>query len=289
MPRYICKNYRPRMKKLPLPALLLLVIVLQLSTLLLSCNNDANGNDNNNAGTGTSELAPKTLNFSVVKAYSHDTSSFTEGLLFYKGELYESTGMRGKSRIMKTDLASGKILQHKDLDPNFFGEGIVIMNDTIYQLTYQEKIGFMYSAKDFKKIGEFKFSSEEGWGMTTDGKQIIASDGTSTLYFYEPGTFRLLRTQVITEGGNLSFNVNELEYVDGYIYANQWQSPYILKIDPATGYVVAKADLSSLTSRIKSTYPYAAELNGIAYNPATKSMFVTGKYWPEIYEIRFSQ
>ena len=289
MPRYICKNYSPRMKKLIAPALLMTVFVLQLSILLISCNNDANGNANGNTEPTTNALAPKTLSFSLVKAYNHDTSSFTEGLLFYNGDLYESTGMRGKSRIMKTDLATGKILQHTDLDSNYFGEGIVILNDTIYQLTYQEKIGFMYSAKDFKKIGEFKFSSEEGWGMTTDGKQIIASDGTSTLYFYEPGSFRLLRTQVITEGGNLSFNVNELEYVDGFIYANQWQSPYILKIDPATGYVVAKADLSSLTNRIKTTYPYAAELNGIAYNPATKNMYVTGKYWPELYEIKFSQ
>jgi len=275
------------MKKLVTPAALAAFLISLLFCTISACNND---DTSSGKGDGNkNDLAPKSISYTLVKTYPHDTSSFTEGLLFYKGELYESTGLKGKSRILKTDLQTGRILQHKDLDSNYFGEGIVILNDTIYQLTYQEKTGFMYSVKDFKKIGEFKFASDEGWGMTTDGRQIIASDGTSTLYFYEPGTFRLLRTQVITENGNLSFNINELEYVDGYIYANQWQAPYILKIDPATGYVVAKADLSSLTNRIRSTFPSAELLNGIAYDTATKNMYVTGKLWPELYEIKFGQ
>ncbi|MEI9945243.1 MAG: glutaminyl-peptide cyclotransferase [Chitinophagaceae bacterium] len=256
-----------------------------LLAFLTACNNTDNpkpDNPGNISGT-------KSISYSVLNTYPHDTSSFTEGILIYKGDLYESTGDYGKSRLLKTDLKTGKALQSLSLDPKYFGEGIVIVNDTIYQLTYKENVGFMYSLKDFKKIKEFKFAAKEGWGMTTDGKQIIASDGTSALYFYEPSTFRLLRTQDITEDGTPVSNVNELEYIDGYIYSNQWQYPYILKIDPANGNVVGKADLSKITETIKAKYPYADVLNGIAYDSATKKMYVTGKKWPELYEIQFSQ
>jgi glutamine cyclotransferase len=232
---------------------------------------------------------PKAISYSVLNTFPHDTSSFTEGLLIYKGELYESTGEKGQSRLMKIDLKTGKRLMSVDLDKKYFGEGIVIVNDTIYMLTYQDRVGFMYSVKDFKKLGEFTFSSPEGWGMTCNGKEIIASDGSSNLYYYQPGTFRLLRTQSITEAGSLSFNINELEYIDGYIYANQWQQPYIFKIDATTGQIVGKIDLGQLTSRIKSSYPFADVLNGIAYDDSTKKIYITGKRWPELYEVQFSQ
>lgn len=256
-----------------------------LAFLIASCNGpDKPGDPPPNKPDG-----PKTISYSVINTYPHDTSSFTEGLLIYKGELYESTGLNGKSKLIKTDLKTGKHLKSIDLDKKYFGEGIVIINDTIYQLTYQDEIGFMYSLKDFKKIGEFKFASPEGWGMTTDGKEIIASDGSSNLYYYQPGTFRFLRTQSITEAGGLSFNVNELEYIDGFIYANQWQQPYIFKIDPASGQIVGKIDLSDITKRIKNNYPFADVLNGIAYDSATKKIYITGKNWPELYEVQFSQ
>lgn len=230
-----------------------------------------------------------TIGHSFMNTYPHDTSSFTEGLLIYKGVLYESTGLNGRSRIMKIDLKTGKILDSMALDPKYFGEGIVILNDTIYQLTYQDKIGFMYSLKGFKKIGEFKFSAEEGWGMTTDGKQIIASDGTSFLYYYEPGSFRLLKKQTITEGGRPISNLNELEYIEGYVYANQWQYPYILKIDPNSGEVVARIDLTEKCNEIRAKDPHAEFLNGIAYDTAGKKMYVTGKLWPELLEIQLSK
>jgi glutamine cyclotransferase len=234
---------------------------------------------------------PKTLSVSSVASYPHDTSFFTEGLLIYKGDLYESAGdpdYTGKSRLLKLDLKTGKILQSINLDKKYFGEGIVILHDTIYQLTYREKTGFMYSLKDFKKLKEFSISTE-GWGMTTNGKEIIASDGSSNLYYYEPSTFRLLHTQPITESGGLSFNLNELEYIDGYIYANQWQKPYILKIDPATGNVVAKADLTDLWNRVVAKDPGADVPNGIAYDETTRKIYVTGKRWPDLYEIQFGQ
>jgi glutamine cyclotransferase len=238
---------------------------------------------------GKAPVTTPVISYSVLDTFPHDTSSFTEGLLFYKGELYESTGLKGKSRILKVDLKTGKTSPIVTMGNEYFGEGIVILNDTVYQLTYQEKVGFMYSLKDGKKIGQFTFASPEGWGMTTDGKQIIASDGTSNLSFYEPGTFKLIRQQAVTEGEALSFNLNELEYIDGFIYANQWQTPYILKIDPATGAVIGKIDLSDITNRIRNSYPFAEFLNGIAYDPASKKIYVTGKLWPQLYGIQLSR
>jgi len=251
----------------------------------VSCkNNDQDHQNGNNPQPG-----PKSISYSIINTYPHDTSSFTEGLLIYKGDLYESTGLAGKSKLIKVELKTGKPLKSIALDKKYFGEGIVILNDTIYQLTYQEKIGFMYALKDFNKLGEFKFAAEEGWGMTTDGKQIIASDGTSRLYYYEPGSFRLVKTQDVTETGSLAFNLNELEYIDGYIYANQWQAPYIFKIDPATGEIVGKIDCSEITNRVKANYPFAEFMNGIAYDATSKKVYITGKHWPELYEIQFSQ
>lgn len=250
---------------------------------LFSCNGSGNGEEIE------PPAGPKSLTYSTGPVYPHDTSSFTEGLLIYENEMYESTGEKGKSKLMKIDIQTGKALQSIDLDKEYFGEGIVILNDTIYQLTYQEKVGFMYSLKDFKKIKEFTFASPEGWGMTTDGKEIIATDGTSNLYYYQPGTFRLLRTQAVTESGSLAYNLNELEYIDGFIYANQWQAPYILKIDPASGSIVAKADITDIWKRVRAKDPSAEVPNGIAYNAVTKKVYITGKRWPELYEIEFSK
>lgn len=259
------------------------LVYISLLIVLFACNNNSDKEHDKNVP------GPKSITYSIIATYPHDTASYTEGLLMYKGGLYESTGEPGQSKLIKTDLKTGKPLKSIDLDKKYFGEGIVIVNDTIYQWTYKEKIGFMYSLKDFKKIGEFKYASAEGWGMTTDGKQIIASDGTSQLYYYEPGSFRLRKTQDITEAGSLSYNLNELEYIDGYIYANQWQAPYILKIDPDTGQIVGKVDFSNLCNTIKAKYPYTDVFNGIAYDSTTKNIYITGKYWPELYEIQLGQ
>jgi glutamine cyclotransferase len=266
------------------------VIILLVSCALFFFFSTCNSNTDGSNGTdGPASEGPKSISYSIINTYPHDTSSFTEGLLIYKNEMYESTGEKGRSRLLKVDLKTGKPLKSIDLDPNYFGEGIAILNDTIYQLTYQEKVGFIYSLKDFKKLKEFTFAAAEGWGMTTDGKEIIASDGTSNLYYYEPGSFRLLRTQSVTEAGSLAYNLNELEYIDGYIYANQWQAPYILKIDPSSGAIIAKADLKDVWNRVKAKDPLADVPNGIAYDPATKKMYVTGKRWPELYEIQLSK
>jgi len=145
----------------------------------------------------------------------------------------------------------------------------------------------VYSAKDFKKIKELPLEGE-GWGMTNDGKNLIASNGKSSLYFYDPSTFRLIRELPVTESGSSVVNINELEYINGFVYANQWQYNYIIKINPSTGEVVGKMDLSNEVNKIKAKDPHAEFLNGIAYNPSTKKVYITGKLWPEIYEIQFA-
>ncbi len=254
-------------------------LFITISMLFISCSdNDAN---NNNTKSNVASLS-----YAITASFPHDTSSFTQGLVFYKGELLEGTGNKGKSKLAKIDLKTGKAIAEIKLDSIYFGEGITVLNDTIYQLTWQEKVVFVYSAKDFKKIKEFSINTE-GWGITHDGKNLIVSDGSNNLYFYEPSTFRLLRTQGVTEDGSPATNLNELEYINGAIYANQWQYNYILKIDPASGHVVAKLDLTDLDKRVKAKTPRSSDLNGIAYNSITKKVIVTGKYWPEIFEIEF--
>ena len=250
-----------------------------------SCSDDPNTSSNS---SGNSESSVARLSYTVAATYPHDTSSYTQGLEFHNGILLEGTGNYGKSKLMQTDLQTGKAIKSIALDSAVFGEGITVLNDTIYQLSWKEKKVLVYSAKDFKKLTEFPLTTE-GWGLTNDGKNLIATDGSANLYYYEPSTFRLLRTQGVTEDGSPAVNLNELEYINGFIYANQYSiSNYIFKIDPASGQVVAKLDLTDLVKRIEAKYPQAAELNGIAYNPETKKIYVTGKLWPELYEINFA-
>jgi glutamine cyclotransferase len=259
------------------------IFYLAVLTIFAACNpKEPNTPDTPDANT------PKSMSYSIISTYPHDTSSYTQGLLFYKGELYEGTGLEGKSKLMKLDLKTGTAIQKINLDEKYFGEGVAILNDTIYQLTWKNKVVFVYTLKDFKKIKEFKIEPD-GWGLTTDGKNLIASDGSSTLYYYDPATFKLLKTQDVTEGGSLSYNLNELEYIDGFIFANQYLAPYIFKIDPASGKVVAKADVTSMWDRARVIDPEAEVPNGIAYDAATNKIYVTGKLWPELYEVQFSQ
>jgi len=258
-------------------------LLLVLPLIALSCKNK----DHNDPVTPDPN-APKVINFSIIKTFPHDTTSYTQGLLIYNGEMYEGTGLPGKSKLMKVDITTGKSKQGIDLDKELFGEGVVILRDTVYQLTWQNNKVLVYTLKDLKKIKEYR-NEHEGWGLTTDGTNLIASDGSSTLYYYDPSTFKLLKTQDVTESGSLTYNLNELEYIDGFIYANQYQSPYIFKIDPSTGRIVAKADLTSVTSRIQAMDAKADVLNGIAYDPATRKIYITGKLWPELYEIQFAQ
>jgi len=190
--------------------------------------------------------------------------------------------------LMKVDLKTGKTLKQISLSSNYFGEGITILRDTVYQLTWQEHKVFVYTLKDFKQVKTYNLPFE-GWGITNDGKRLIISIGNGMLNYYDPSTFALLTKTSITEGNSDTYNLNELEYIDGYVYANQYTTPYILKIDPVAGKVIGKYDLTDVVNKIKTIKPDADVLNGIAYDEATKKIYVTGKYWPEAYEIKLNQ
>lgn len=243
----------------------------------------------NDAPDTSTEAAPKTpaINYAVVATYPHDTSFFTEGLEFYKGSLLESTGLEGKSKLVQYNLSTGQVQKVANLDPKFFGEGITVFRDTIYQLTYREGVVHVYDAKTFRKIKELPYNNGEGWGMTHDSTYLIGTNNGNILYYYEPGSFKLVKKLEVTEGDVPAVNINELEFVNGFIYANQWQLNYILKIDPSTGNVVGKMDLSSLVQQEKATNPGAEVLNGIAYDPESKKFYVTGKNWSKIYQLQF--
>jgi len=267
-------------------------IVFALLALSLSCNNNS-GNINTDSGSDNSN-APTVLNYTVVNAYPHDTTSYTEGFLVHDGQLFESSGSPNdmsstRSLFGVVDLKTGKINVKAELDKKkYFGEGIVFLNGKVYQLTWQTKVGFIYDAKTFKKIGEFTFPSAEGWGMTTDGTSLIMGDGTSNIYYLDPNNFKLLKIVGVTDNNGPLANINELEYINGFIYANVYQTNYIVKIDPVSGKVLARADLSSLQKEAKLKYPDIDYLNGIAYDSASKKIYVTGKLWPNIYEIKFN-
>ena len=262
----------------------LFVHLLFFSLIIIICNNTNNTDDSNNGSETKSNVT--TLSYSVINTYPHDTSSFTQGLTIWNGKLLEGTGLEQKSKLIEVDLKTGKANRQLSIDPVLFGEGITVLNDTVYQLTWRNKVVLVYSAKDFKKIKQFNINTE-GWGITNDGKNLIVTDGGSNLYFYEPSTFRLLRTQSVTEDGSLSANLNELEYINGYIYANQWQYPYIVKIDPNSGQIVAKLDFTDLVNRMRSKDAHAEHLNGIAYDEQNNKIYITGKLWPELYEVQF--
>jgi glutaminyl-peptide cyclotransferase len=269
------------------------IIVLLSIVLSVACNNHTE----NNTGSGSAgavDNTPPIINYTVVNALPHDTTSFTEGFLFHDGQLYESTGHTdnypsSRSLFGAVDLSSGKIQTKAEIDKNkYFGEGIVFLNGKVYQLTLDNKIGFVYDSKTFKKNGEFTLPSEHGWGMTTDGKYLIIGDGSSNLYYLDPDNYKLIKIVGVTDNNGPVGNINELEMIDGYLYANHWQTNDILKIDPSSGKVLGKLDLSSLANEAQNKYPGSAEMNGIAYDSSSKKVYVTGKMWPNIYEIKFS-
>ncbi len=233
------------------------------------------------------------IEYSVIKYFPHDTNLFTEGLLFHDGKLYESTGSpqglpQARSVIGIIDSVTGKMDVKAEIDrTKYFGEGIVFFNDKLYQLTYKNNIGFIYDAKSFKQLGTFHYSNKEGWALTTDGVNIIMSDGTDKLTFLNPENLQPVKTLSVTENGIPVENVNELEYIKGFIYSNVWKTDIILKIDINTGKVVGKIDLSSLASQERKSNPNAEVLNGIAYDSANDKIYVTGKLWSKIYQISF--
>jgi glutamine cyclotransferase len=261
--------------------------------LLLSCNNITSSSDDAGNPKAANSTTP-TINYSLTRTYPHDTTSFTEGFLVHEGKVFESTGSpnelpQTQSLFGEVDLHTGRILKKVELDKKkYFGEGMVFLKDKIYQLTYQTKVGFVYDAKTFKQSGEFTFPSKEGWGMTTDDTYLIMSDGTSSLTYLDPSNFTTLKTISVTDEHGPVMNINELEFIKGFIYANIYTTNTIIKIDPNTGKVAGKLDLGSLANEVKIKHPGSMEMNGIAYDVHTDKIYVTGKMWPNIYEIQFS-
>jgi len=222
----------------------------------------------------------------VVRAYPHDRAAFTEGLFYLDGWLYESTGQGVRPAIRKVDLATGKVVQGRDIAPLFFGEGIVAWKGRLIELTWQNHIGFIYDLKTFQPLGSF-FYPGEGWALTTDGRRIIMSDGSPQLRFLDPTTLKEIGPRLtVTADGAPVKNVNELEWVKGEIYANIWMTSRIARIDPASGKVVGWIDLGGLMRPGEVGNDPDAVANGIAYDASRDRLFVTGKLWPKLFEIR---
>ena len=267
------------MKKILLPILCIII--------LYSCKDDVAADTSQ--GTMVVNKEPAILSYTVTNVYPHDTTSFTEGLEWHDGALYESTGLLNKSKLAKVNLTTGKDIQ-KITFPEF-GEGITILNGKLYQLTYTEKKCFVYDAKSLKKIKEFTYDGE-GWGMTNNGKQLIMNNGGDKLYYRDPETFKVMNIVSVTDNYGPVAKINELEWVNGVIYSNIWETNTIITINPESGKVIGKVDMTNLINQylpemVEKGTREGALLNGIAYNSTTKRFFITGKLWPKIFEVTF--
>ena len=238
-----------------------------------------------------SGTAPEIYTYEIINEYPHDFNAFTQGLEFYNDTLYESTGSGGnaKSFIRKIDFKTGKVLQQKDLAKNYFGEGITILNNKLYQLTWRSSIGFVYRLQDFEELNSFQYGeSKEGWGLCNDGKMIYKSDGTEKIWLLDPETLTEVSHIEIVTNKSIFNKANELEYVDGKIYANVWQKESMMIIDAESGAIVGVINMAGLKNKVKK-HENLDVLNGVAYNPKRGTFFVTGKNWDKLFEIRIKK
>lgn len=232
---------------------------------------------------------PVEYGYEVVERFPHDPGAFTQGLVYLgDGVLYEGTGMWGESSLRRVDLSSGRVLQQRDLPARYFGEGIAVVGERIVQLTWQSGVAFIYDRQTFELLGEHTYPGE-GWGLAYDGKRLIMSDGTPRLRFWDPETLAEIGSVQVRDGGEPVEDLNELEFVDGEVWANVWQTDRIARIDPDSGRVVGWIDLTGLLSDEDRAGRSVDVLNGIAYDAETGRVFVTGKYWPVLYEIRVTR
>ena len=225
--------------------------------------------------------------YEVVHVFPHDANAFTQGLVFHQGNLLESTGEVGRSSLRRVEIDTGNVLQKVDVPPPYFAEGITLLNAKIYQLTWQHQLGFVYDALTFEKTGQFNYTGE-GWGLANDGQSLILSDGTNRIRFFDPENFQVTKTIAVLDGKTPVLEINELEYVQGEIYANIWHADRIARINPQTGAVVGWINLAGLL-KPGEVQDEEAVLNGIAYDEASGRLFVTGKLWPKIFEIRLTR
>ena len=233
--------------------------------------------------TPTGETSPISYTYEVINVYPHDSNAFTQGLVIDEGVMYEGTGLTGESSLRRVDLETGDVLQIRELPSDLFGEGITVFDDKIIQLTWQSQIGFVYDKNSFDLLQNFSYSTQ-GWGITTDGTRLIMSDGSANLYFLNPETFEKTG-QVEVHDGNVSVTkLNELEYINGEVYANVWLTNKIAIINPNTGQVTGWIDLTGIYT--PGTGDSNNVLNGIAYDSENSSLFVTGKRWSQLFEIK---
>jgi glutamine cyclotransferase len=234
------------------------------------------------------------INYSYIDNFPHDTNAFTEGFVIYQGALFESTGSpkslpETQSLFGPVDITTGMIDSKVMLDrEKYFGEGITFLNNKIYQLTYESRVGFVYDAKTFEEISRFTIPSAEGWGLTTDSEFIIMSDGTYKLSYLHPENLKVIKQLNVSENGYAVGGLNELEYINGYIFANVWMTNTLVKIDPKNGHVVGKLDLSSIAKESKYLNTKSLEMNGIAYDSISDLIYLTGKMWPKTYRIKIN-
>jgi glutamine cyclotransferase len=232
-----------------------------------------------------SDIEPKKYTYKTVNNYPHNQDFYTQGLEFHNGFLYEGTGENGASGLFKVNYTTGEILQQHLLDEKYFGEGITILNDKIYQLTYRAQKGFVYNLGDFAKIDSFQFQSQQGWGLTNDGENLIMSNGTHEIIWLNPEDFsEVKRIQVANNRGIIN-NINELELINGSLFANVYTTNLIIEIDPETGKVLSEINMEGILNLYQNPEDQIDYLNGIAYNAQTNRLFVTGKWWPRMFEI----
>lgn len=255
---------------------------------ITACNNDSSDDKDTAATTAPNTVpAPANITYNIVNTFPHDTSSFTQGLIWQNNSLYEGTGWWGQSHLLKVDIKNGRPSQSVALDSAVFGEGITELNNKIYQLTWQNHKVYVYDAQTFKKLKELSWE-HEGWGLTNNGTELIVSTGDSNLYFVNPETFKIIKIVGVADNNGPVGNLNELEYVNGFIYSNIYLSDLIIKIDPANGHILGKIDLSGLLAKagkqVDTEEGYV--LNGIAYDSTKKSLYITGKKWPLLFEMK---
>ncbi|NVO08680.1 MAG: glutaminyl-peptide cyclotransferase [Bacteroidales bacterium] len=230
-----------------------------------------------------SNLTPKNYSYKVIKTFLHDPDAYTQGLFYKDGFLYEGTGQKGASSIRKVELETGKILQSINLEEKYFGEGITLFNNKIYQLTWTSEVGFVYDFTTFKQIRTFHYNTQ-GWGLTTNGKDLIMSDGSNNIYFMDPENFSEIKHVEVFDNKGAINELNELEYINGDIYANIYQTDFIVIIDPSTGMVKGRIDFKGLLKDSDRTNDVDV-LNGIAWDEIGKRLYVTGKLWPKLYQV----
>lgn len=264
-----------------------------LATLLILA--ACNGNDKDGPTVEDASIKPKpipVIDYNVAAAYPHDTSAYTQGLEFYNGKLYESTGDYENSSLRITDYKTGKVeKKHMMGTDKIFGEGITILNNKIYQLTWENHTVYVYDVNNIDKPVQTFNWPYDGWGITHNATELIISDGTAKLYFVNPDDFRLKSTIAVTENGSPVYQLNELEYIEGFVFANLYQKDIIVKIDPSSGFVVGKMDFTGMKQKFfaNQIVPERTDvLNGIAYDTATKKFLVTGKRWPKMFELKFN-